>query len=48
MVGSRGGTLSQQAGKFCAHVDLQPRTPVPERENGAEIGPVSREKYYVW
>ena len=37
-----GAGRTPQAGKFCAHEELPSRTTSQKRENGAEIGPVSR------
>ena len=37
-----GAGRTLESGKFCAHEELQSRTPSLKRENGAEFGPVSR------
>jgi hypothetical protein len=37
-----GRDVPFQAGKFCAHAELPPRTTSLKRENGADFGPVSR------
>ena len=37
-----GAGREGRSGKFCAHAGLRSRTTVHQRENGADIGPVSR------